>query len=444
MSSFSKSLKSIGMKEDTRRRLSELVLEELSEKIKKHEGLRKKLEAFTDLPVEKVADAILNQFEYLLSSDLRDLIIYLIEQEVTTAGESPAQSAVVSPPQPAPPPPPPARPVEEARPKPAEKPAEMRKPAPEVRKPAAEVRKPAPAEPSRPAQPAAPGGSVMEHFAAKELFPTAPLDFALGESDWFCLYGVSYAPDSTGKGMPTRKLLQKGVDGLNDLFFLDYGDVRFYLSKLTAGDYTLDKSGRPVIPLQKASRFKYEHERVLNFLRSEDVLMPLPFWTLLKGREKIISRIEDQYVELLRVLIDVHDAVEWDVEVFAFDQHIVTLPGIAEGAKERSPQRDLKHPVREGKDIKQLERLMMKEKSIASDIHSSLLLHSTKAKVDYMVRLDNAFMDDWKSILAARYTVGKDKRKTFWQEIRSIQQQYADFEFMIRVTNPNTRLSFTP
>src|SRR5689334_9480338 len=108
MSSFSKSLKSIGMKEDTRRRLSELVLEELSEKIKKHEGLRKKLESFTDLPVEKVADAILNQFEYLLSSDLRDLIIYLIEQEVTTATESEAETTKASaPPAPPPPPPPP-------------------------------------------------------------------------------------------------------------------------------------------------------------------------------------------------------------------------------------------------------------------------------------------------------------------------------------------------
>src|ERR1041385_1898899 len=70
------------MKEATRTRLSELILEELSEKIKRQETLRRKLEAFTDLPVEKVAEAILKQFEYLLSSDLRELIVHLIEQEV--------------------------------------------------------------------------------------------------------------------------------------------------------------------------------------------------------------------------------------------------------------------------------------------------------------------------------------------------------------------------
>src|SRR5208283_50035 len=85
------------MKEDTRKRLSELILEELSEKIRKHESLRKKLEPFTDLPVEKVADAILNQFEYLLSSELRDLIIYLIEQEVEAENARTVETVIPEP-----------------------------------------------------------------------------------------------------------------------------------------------------------------------------------------------------------------------------------------------------------------------------------------------------------------------------------------------------------
>src|SRR5690242_9307464 len=80
------------MKEATRRRLSELILEELSEKIRKQESLRFKLEAFADLPVEKVAEAILKQFEYLLSSDLRDLIIHLVQREVE-AEEAAARAA---------------------------------------------------------------------------------------------------------------------------------------------------------------------------------------------------------------------------------------------------------------------------------------------------------------------------------------------------------------
>ena len=84
------------MKEGTRQRLVKLILEELSDKIKTHESLGQKLEPFADLPVEKVADAILKQFEYLLSSDLRDLIIHLIEQEVAAEkGEEELQAEIL-------------------------------------------------------------------------------------------------------------------------------------------------------------------------------------------------------------------------------------------------------------------------------------------------------------------------------------------------------------
>ncbi len=400
------------MKEDTRKRISELILEELSEKIKRHEGLRKKLESFADLPVEKVAAAILNQFEYVLSSDLRELIIYLIEQEV--AAEKQPEPAAVA----------------EAAPQPILPPEPS---APPPRTP-----------PAREEVPEVPTTSIMEHFATKELFPTQPMDIELKPEDWFYMLGVSYAPVSTGKGVPMRKLLIKGVDGMNNIFLLDYGDVRFYMNRLTRHDYALDKTGKPILPPAKASEYKFEHERILNQLRGEDVIMPLPFWTIMQGRERIINRIEDNYVELLRILIDVHDAVEWDVEIFVFDQHVIGLPAVSDGRKERTSQRDLKHPAPpKGRDVKILEKLMMREKGIAQDIHSSLLLHSSKAKIDYMIRLDNAFMDDWKSILAVRYTVGKDKRKNFWQEIRTIQAQYEEYRLMIRVANPNTRFTFS-
>ena len=96
-----------------------------------------------------------------------------------------------------------------------------------------------------------------------------------------------------------------------------------------------------------------------------------------------------------------------------------------------------------GKDVKLLEKLIFKEKSFAQEIHSQMLLHSTKAKIDFMIRLDNAFMDDWKSILDVRYTIGKDKRKNFCQTIKNLQQEYQEYELMFRVTNPNLRFSLT-
>src|SRR6516225_5079202 len=72
------------MKDVTRKRLSELILEELSDKIRHNESLREKVGAFVDFPVEKVSDAILKQLDYLLSSDLRQFITQLIEQDLLT------------------------------------------------------------------------------------------------------------------------------------------------------------------------------------------------------------------------------------------------------------------------------------------------------------------------------------------------------------------------
>lgn len=402
------------MKEETKKRLTELILEELSEKIKLSENLKRKLEPFTDLPVEKVADAILKQFEYLLSSELRDLIIHLIEQEIAAEESASAVPAIT-----------PAQVISQE---------EIPEPVIEEKKEKIIVSEPEPVSSSE---------SIMERYAVKDRFPSEPMDIELKSNDWFYLFAFCYAPDSTGKGVPSKKLAIKGIDQANNVFLLDYGDVRFFMNKINPEDYTQDRTGKPSLTQAKAARLKYEHEKIVNTLRSEEVLVPLPFWTIIQNRESVINQIEDKYVELLRLLIDVHDALEWDVEVFAFDQHLIELPVIAAASKERVPHRESRHQTAKGRDVKVLEKLLFKEKSLAQEIHSQLLLHSIKSRIDFMIRLDNAFMDDWKSILAARYTVGKEKRRNFYRTIKSLQHEYEEFELMIRVTSPNVRVSFT-
>ena len=418
------------MRDETRKRLSELILEELSEKIKRRESLGQKLEAFADLPVEKVAEAIIKQFEYLLSSELRDLIFHMIEQEIAAE-----------------------RIVQEIReePLPAEAPApEFVEAAPGARAPEETpvVEVPAPAEeppsaPRREEDVQLPNESIMEHFGTREPFASETMDIVLEASDWFYIYGFSYAPVSTGKGVPARKLRVKGVDESNKIFLLDYGDVRLYLNKLTKEEYSTDKAGKPALTSQKGIHYKYEHERILNMLRTEEVIVPLPFWTVMQGLGTITSLIEDRYVELLRALIDVHDSVDWDVEVFAFDEHIVGLPEVADAGKS-GKVRETKHATGKTRDIKVMEKLIFKEKSLAQEVHSSLLLLATKSKVDFMIRLDNAMMDDWKSILLSRYIVPKDKRKAFCQSVHELQEEYKAYQLMIRLTNPAARFTLLP
>jgi hypothetical protein len=440
------------MNSDVRRRLSVLILEELSEKIKTHENLRRKLEAFTDLPVERVADAILNQFEYLLSSDLRELIVYLIQQDAGSpsdagrSGVEPASGEVKEEQS--------SEAVTEAEEEPAAPVvAEEPEGEPAVIETAGEVNAEVPAgtetaeaEEKTP-EPAAVdetvSGSIMEHFASREPFPTIPLDASDFQSaDWFYLYAFSYAPDSSGKGIPVKKLRIRGIDAQNDLFLLDYGDVRFFLQRLNLPDTGRDRGGKPVPAPSKTTGYKFDHERILNILRSEEVIVPLPFWTIIQDREKIIRMIEDRYVELLRALIDVHDASEWDVEVFALDQHISTLSTISEASGGgRLSQREGKHVLSRGRNPKMLEKMVMREKALAQEIYSKLLLHAQKGKIDYIIRLDNSFNDDWKSILSARYVVGKDRRRVFCQAIRNCEDSYGEYRFMFTVRNPSIRIT---
>jgi hypothetical protein len=423
------------MRDETRKRLAALIAEELADKIKINENLKSKLEAFTDLPVDKVADAILKQFEYLLSSDLRDLIIHLVMQEAREKSEpepveiAAPEVAVIPPAEVIFPPIPESIPAEVDQP-----------PQQEV------VAGQPPAEPEPlPVVPAVVSrDSAMTFFGHRETFDVDPISFEVGESDWLYIFGFSYAPKSEGKGIPTMQLRLKGVDQHNPLFLLDYGDVRFYLSRLSSEDYPPEKSGRLTIPGKKALKPQYYHEMTLNELRGQEMLVSLPFWTITRGRDHFIRVVEDNYVELLRALIDVHDAVDWDVDVLVYDEFLSTIPSIAGATKEqRESRREGRTAAGKKGDVKVIEKVIFKEKSLAQEIHSQLLVNSTKGRIEHIISLEGAFMDDWKSILSARYAVGKEKRKAFCSSVMELQTEHAEFEVMFRLKSPTARFSFT-
>ena len=416
------------MKDETRQRLSELILEELAEKIRGSQALKRRLEIFTDLPVERVADAIIKQFDYLLSSDLRELILHMIEQEVAQekmdlsppAEPLPAIPKTITPDMP-------ELEEEEVEPPIAEAVDEEVVMQEEVKSPPTHVDAMT---------------SIMEHFGPKEPFPTEPADIELLSSDWLYLYGFSYSPESSGKGIPTRKLLINGIEQSNSIFLIDYGDLRFFVSKLKSDEYPHDKSGKPTLTSQKASQYMLEHERVINTLRSEEVIVPFPCWTIVKGLENLLKAIESKYVDALRALIDMHDMTDWNVDVMVRDDHLKQLPSISDASKERAVSRAPRHSVGKPVDVRKMERVIFKEKTLAQEIHNELLIHAQKNRVDYMVRLDSAIMDDWKSILSARYTVGKEKRKVFCQNIAELQRKYEEYQLLLTVTTPSKKFIF--
>ncbi len=443
------------MKDETRQHLAQLIAEELSEKIRKDESLRRRLEMFADLPVEKVADAMLKQFEYLLSSELRDLIVHLIEQDVAldeTRSMAPP-AIVITADETAPESPP----VEEPLPGEPESSREEIEELPPLEPPAeeevaAEEESPPPPEPAGEAPSisieeeerlAEEGESIMEHFGAKEPFPTEPVEIEFRPEDWWYIYGFCYAPDSTGKGIPSKRLRLKGIDKECDIVLVDYGDIRLFASQLRRERFSTDKSGKPAPPSSRSSDIKLEHERILNALRSVEVIVPMPFWSLIQGHDTLVGTVERRYVEMLRTLIDVHDATEWEVEVLAFDEHIMKLPSMNLTVQSRPATRQSRHQGgKDASETRNLEKVMIRERSLAQEVHNELLLLASKQKIDYMIRLDSAIMGDWKSIFSARYTVGKDKRHTFCQAVNALQKKFEEYRLMLKVTNPLTRFTF--
>ena len=102
-----------------------------------------------------------------------------------------------------------------------------------------------------------------------------------------------------------------------------------------------------------------------------------------------------------------------------------------------APGQKPRHAPSKGRDIRHVERLVFREKTIAQEIHSNLLFYAQRGKLDHMIRLDSAFMNDWKSILVCRYTVQKDKRRKFCEGINSIYEIYKEYDLMVRVINPS-------
>lgn len=401
------------MKEDKEKDSVKFLLQELSEKIKTNEELAKYLNVFSSLPVEKVTKAILDQIINIFSGDLRDLIIRVIKQEIET--EKVKKEIEVSPlPQISIASQPEIEPMVELKAEPREEIVE-------------ETEIP---------------GSVMEHFSLKERFALEPLKVDLLSEDWFYIYGFCYSPTSDGKGIPSQQLSLLGIDKKNNLIILDYGDIRLFISTLNPNEYIKTKNGNLTVFSKDINQYQYEHERILNILRSQIVLVTLPFWTIIKGREHLTNLIEERYIEFLRALIDVHDCQEWDVEVLALDSNILQLSAVTGISIDRHAERDAKHRIPKRIDVRVIEKILFKEKSIAQDVHGKLQSYSKRAKINNTISLDSSIEDNWKIILSARYIVGKEKRKPFNITIANVQKEYEEYKLMIRVTSPSVNFSF--
>ncbi|RCK77602.1 MAG: hypothetical protein IGBAC_1911 [Ignavibacteriae bacterium] len=443
------------MNSNFQEKLAQLILDEISERLKKREYLKEVLKKFLEFPPEKVAEEFLSEFEKLLTGNLKEEIInrlklmYLREiqpqvKENIIAEESIniENEAIVS-----------------------TIPSETTEPGEIVKEELTEVidEKSDKTEPIDIIEPIKEPvvtsdipkereeitkesiESVIEVEELKEK-PSVyfkrekKTEIAISENDWLYLYGFSYAPNSEGKGYPSIELPIKGVDDKNVVFGLDYGDVRLYLSKIQFEKFVIAKTGEHILSPKEAISLRYNHSCILNQIRTNEILVPLEFWTIKMGREKIVRTIEERYLNFLHSLIDIHDAIDWDVEVSVLDNEFMKL--LSDSAKTSETRDYSRHPKVQRMEVKQFEKVLFKEKEIAQKVNLTLTKVANKIKVDYIITLESSFLDGWKPILSARYVVGKEKRKAFYQSIFDLQSEFNKFKVMISVNSPKVHFKF--
>lgn len=445
------------MKSRFKDKLAALLLAEMSERLRDREKIKQYLSEFTAFPPEKVTEEFLNEFENFLGSDKRGEIAKRLHQSLLQKIETPQvvglpQSTEIS-----------VAPAEETHEFPKHKidiePIESEMvPQEQVQETASIVQEIEISQSEEKIFVADEEEIIREDevFAPPTIIdePTEierPSVFFKKEKktqieiypdDWLCLYGFTYAPNSEGKGYPSVELDVKGIGENGNIFGVDYGDVRFFMSKINIDKYVTLKTGSNILKPHEGIKLKLEYAHALNQMHTTEMLVTLDFWTLQQGREAVVRVVEERYLDFLHSLIDVHDAIDWDVEVMVMDNEI--LKAISATSQERTVSARLQ--PRESKtpriDYKQQERVLFKEKEIAQKINLELTKIANKIKVDHIITLDSSFLDDWKPIFSARLIIGKDKRKAFHQAILEKQNEYKDFKIIVNVSSPKVRFKF--
>lgn len=442
------------MKKSFQEKLAQLILEEISERLKNREYLKEILLEFSDFPPEKVAEEFLKEFESLLTGKLKQEILERLklvfqekihtplkevnienvelEQveekvETLTTPEGPQEELIEE--------------EQVIKPLTETKDVEIFEEAEKIN--IAETKEST-------AEVGITQDSLISATETEELQEKPSLffrkerktDIVINEQDWLYLYGFCYAPNSEGKGYPSVELPIVGIDEQNSVIGLDYGDVRLYLSKLRLEKYVIAKTGEFILNQKEAIPLKLNHYNILNQIRANEIIVPLEFWTVKMGREKIVRTIEERYLDFLHSLIDIHDAIDWDVEVSVLDNELMKILAEQPGTTTTISRLESRHPRTQKMEVKQFEKVLFKEKEIAQKVNLTLTKVASKIKVDYIVTLDSSFLDVWKPILSVRYVVGKEKRKAFYQSILDLQNEFSKFKVMISVSSPKVHFKF--
>ena len=532
------------MKERSRGKMAELLLEELLEQLRERGSIKEKLGDMTSLPVEELIEQLLDEFEAILekrrlhsveesrlrkerrskpkqesSSATRPLFDTLPDSELSkrpeihiapppppsvpaspkfasreeSRPEETQRGSVVSPATRVdkvqlefPPIPldipslkqePPVRPqqrnplqIDRVAPKPADKEAKSLPKEKEMPPPKKEAERPAKAEPSLGKLSLPPeveeDDDVDEEFDLvdepeveteiqgrlnEEVVPARPsplqrMPYEFTDDDHVYLHAVVPIPENEKASEEPFMLEEKGIDGKNFAFALDYEGLRFYLSKFSPESMSVSKKGVLLLGKQETLQFQGVHESVVNDLRVHGTLLPFKFGSVARGRDRLLSMIDPNIDEIRESLAAVAETKWWTLNLYVLDSRIAQIVASqsATRGREREPQRGaVSQPVLVKKyDVTTLERILQKEKKIAEAIHEEMKMYAERSDVDSMVSLGSGSSEDWKLILKASYEVAGKNLPRFNRMVTDLQYHHMMFELMLALTGDAEAYSF--
>jgi hypothetical protein len=263
---------------------------------------------------------------------------------------------------------------------------------------------------------------------------TYPLD----ESDLIYFYGVGQIPLDEKPAPEPFILEERGIEKRESIFALDRGGLRFYLSRISGPSMNVSKTGMLLLNKQESLHLRGTHCSILNELRKYGLLLPFEFGTVTMGVDDLYQKIDEHLYELRDALEETVATKWWTVEVSALDAKVALLVASdlgTPGGREQGRRGAGRSAVQGTRlDIKTLERVLGREKSVAEEVHRQLSEIAGRADVDLIIGLNSGSSEDWKPILRASYEVSVPEVYRFNAAVADLQVVHLKYQLMFSIT----------
>jgi hypothetical protein len=250
------------------------------------------------------------------------------------------------------------------------------------------------------------------------------------------VHAVSLIPLSDSPSPEPFIIDARGLDHRARMFVFDHAGMRFFMSELNADVFSVSKNGMLLLNKTDSIRMRGVHEQIVNRLRLHGLVLPAEFGTAVLGKEDLSQRVEFRLHALLELVLNLGKTTSWHCSVSVLDEKVQSRMGA-----EPTPHRAGRHESERGRhaepakrtDVKGLERLLTREKKIAESMLNALAAVAETHTIEHIVNLGSGRTEDWKSILAATFTLPPAWQQRFFQAVVELESEHGMIEPMVRI-----------